>query len=150
MVDIMFMVRHLRTGEEDVHPLFMCFDDPTALMTSYDSVDRTPVNCPSSLWRTNECSPPANSTMACKHACGWVMASARKCSTWSRAFDTGVCSHHCSTRFSRRCLADAAIMDSMVQLQRKKRGEEEQHTGRQSRLAGEGGGGRDDVGNAAH
>ena len=41
MVDIMFMVRHLRTGEEDVHPLFMCFDDPTALMTSYDSVDRT-------------------------------------------------------------------------------------------------------------
>ena len=41
MVDIMFMVRHLRTGEEDVHALFMCFDDPTALMTSYDSVDRT-------------------------------------------------------------------------------------------------------------
>ena len=54
-----------------------------------------------------ECSPSSvNSMTAWGHACGWMMASARICSTWSRVVGNGVCSRHCcSTFFSRRCCA---------------------------------------------
>ena len=48
----------------------------------------------------------------------------------------------------KRFIADAVIMDSMVQLQRKERGGERRGTGRKSRRTEEGGGGPDVVGSA--
>ena len=45
----------------------------------------------------------ANSTTACKHACGWMMESARISSTWGKVSCKDACSRHCcSTCFSRR------------------------------------------------
>ena len=51
-----------------------------------------------------ESSPPnASCTTACKHARGWMMLSARICSTWGKVFDKGVYSRHCCpTRFSQQ------------------------------------------------
>ena len=49
-----------------------------------------------------ECSPSStNSTTACKHACGWMMESARISSTWGKVLGKDACSRHCcSTCFS--------------------------------------------------
>ena len=51
-----------------------------------------------------ECSPSSgNSTTACKHACGWMMESARVSSTWDNVSGKDACTRHCcSTCFSRR------------------------------------------------
>ena len=80
-----------------------------------------------------ECSPSsANSTTACKHACSWMMESARVSSTWGKVSGEDACLRYCcSTCFLRRYarvtekrfLADAAITDNMMQLQRKEEGE---------------------------
>ena len=93
-----------------------------------------------------ECSSSsANSTTACGHACGWMMASARICSTWSRALGKGVWSRHSVEHIftavvrvaERRFTADAVIMGSMVQLQRKKeKGEKKRGRARAGRLDG--------------
>ena len=51
-----------------------------------------------------QCSPSsANSTTVCKHACGWMMESARICSTWGKVSSKDACSCHCCLAcFSRR------------------------------------------------
>ena len=76
-VDTMFVVRRLQElARKKDTPLYLCFID---LTKAYDSVDRT------LLWDSllvlachRECSPSsANSTTACKHACGWMT---RECS----------------------------------------------------------------------
>ena len=80
-----------------------------------------------------ECSPSsANSTTVCKHACGWMMESARISSTWGKVSgkDALLAPLLFNMLFTavlrvaeKRFLADAAITDNMVQLQRKEKGE---------------------------
>ena len=76
-----------------------------------------------------ECSPSfANSTTACGHACGWMMASARICSIWSRVLGK-VCTRATAVQHffftavlrvaEKTFTADAVIMDSMVVRRRK-------------------------------
>ena len=131
-VDMMFVVLRLQElARKKDTPLFVCFID---LTEAYDSVDRTLLcivlarfGIPPRMLAVIRASF-ANSTPACGHACGWMMVSARavRCGAGSSA---RVCARataiqHFFTAVLRvaekRFTADAVIMDSMVQLQRKK------------------------------
>ena len=128
----MFVVLRLQElARKKDTPLFVCFID---LTEAYDSVDRTLLcivlarfGIPPRMLAVIRASF-ANSTPACGHACGWMMVSARavRCGAGSSA---RVCARataiqHFFTAVLRvaekRFTADAVIMDSMVQLQRKK------------------------------
>ena len=83
-----------------------------------------------------ECSPSsANSTTACKHACGWIMENARISSTWGKVSGKDACSPLLFNMFftavlrvaEKRFLVDAAITDNMVQPTKEGEGREEGH-----------------------
>lgn len=79
--------------------------------------------------------------------CEWMVVSTRICSNWSRVSGRGICSHHFySTCLAVLCvagkcfLAEAAIMDVVVQLQRTtENGGKEQATAGKIRRTGNGG-----------
>ena len=80
-------------------------------------------------------------------ACGWMMSSARICSTWNSVFVKGcVLAPLLVNMFftaalrvpDKRFIADAAIMDSMVRVQRKK-GEKNSGKARAGKSTGRGG-----------
>ena len=120
--------------------LFMCFID---LPEAYDSIDRPLLWTLFARFGTRILAVISQSTTACGHACGWMMASARICSTWSRVFGKGVLAPLLFNIFftavlcvaEKRFTADAIIMDSMVQLQRKKeKGEKKEGRARAGRV----------------
>ena len=84
---MMFAVRRLQElARKKNTPLFMCFID---LTKAYDSVNRTlawtalaRVGIPPKMLAVIRQFPDGMRG----HACGWMMASARICSTWSRVF----------------------------------------------------------------
>ena len=85
-VDMMFVVRRLQELERKKDTtLFMCL---IGLTKAYDFVDRTLLWTASARFGI----PPRMLAVNHRfhddmpHACGWMMASARICSTWSRVF----------------------------------------------------------------
>ena len=115
---MMLVVRRLQgLARKKDTPLFMCFSNFTK---ASDSVDRTLPFADFVLACLGI--PPA-----CGRACGRMMAGARICSTWGRVFCKGVARDIGVQTFytvvlrvaDERFTADAVIMDSMVQLQRK-------------------------------
>ena len=92
-----------------------------------------------------ECSPSsANSTTAYKHACGWMLESTLRRSTWGKVTGEDACSRHCYSTFfiavlrvaEKRFFADAAITDNMVQLQQKNEKDEKKDTSRTGKIDG--------------
>ena len=100
MIDMMFVVRRLQELARKDTPLFMCFIDLSKACETPSII----LSCELSwlaLAFHRECSPSSlNPTTACGHACGWMITSARICSTWSRVFDKGVCWRHYSLLFN--------------------------------------------------
>ena len=99
----MFVVRRLQElARKKDTPWYSCLSTSPKHMTP-----ATEPFCGTSLFVLachRECSPSsANSTTACKHACGWMMESARISSAWGKVSGKDACSRHCcSTCFPRR------------------------------------------------